>query len=427
MAVGAPFETVGGASQQGAVYVFVRNGATWVQQARMSVGNLFNSGNDWFGYAVAISGDELVVGAPQSLRGKAYVFERSGSVWSKTGDLAAPSGDCGDNGFCNFGFSVALLPPVVAVGEPQATSPAGATNAGSLSLAGKQGGKWVLGSPFFADDGASGDQVGYSIALLGQSGQPLIVAAGAPYATLNGQTHRGAEYLWGIQEVSYHAKLSAYYGSPGFFGISTAGSGNTLLVGAPGSDNDRPSGQPQGAAYVSPGDSQEQKLVASDGAAEDAFGFSVSGAGGLVAADAPGAGTTGGFAGSGAAYVFGASKLGAKAPLPVSVRIHVRRSAHACATRSVHLRVTLGVSPSVPAHNRKAARRGVLKVRAVVKLDGRRLLVSSRRAFTITIARRRLRVRAHRVLVAVTTSSVGNRRLNPNRAWLRTVVIRCRS
>ncbi len=417
---GAPFETVGGIPQQGAAYVFVRNGSSWIQQAKLSVGNAFKTGHDFFGYSVAISGDTLIVGAPYSLRGRAYVFERSGGGWRQAAELMPPNGDCGPYGNCEFGYSVAIFPPVVAVGEPGRTSPAGGENAGSIVEGGKVGDKWLIGNPVFADDGAPGDQLGYSVAILGSPGNPLRVAAGAPYATLNGQTDRGAVYFWGIQRADYHAKLTAYYGSPGFFGLSVAASGDTLLVGAPGSDEIHPRGQSQGAAYVSPGDPQEQKLAASDGAAEDGFGWSVAGSGGLVVVDAPLSGSMGEFAGPGAAYVFAASRTVGRAPLPVNVPIHVAPLGHGCTTSPVRLRVTLGGSPSATARNR------AVRVRTVVKLDGRRLLVSSRRAFTITIPRTRLRAGANKLLLATTTSGIGTQRIDPDRAWLHAVVIRCR-
>jgi hypothetical protein len=417
---GAPFATVGGIPQQGAAYVFVRSGSTWIQQAKLSVGNEFKSGYDNFGYSVAISGNTLIVGAPHSLRGKAYVFERSGGVWRQAGELMPPNGDCGAYGNCEFGYSVAIFPPIAAVGEPGRTSPTGAENAGSIVKAEQVGDKWMTGSPLFADDGAPGDRLGYSVAILGLPGNLRGVASGAPYATLNGQAHRGAVYSWG-NRVGYQTKLTAYYGSPGFFGLSVAASGDTLLVGAPGSDDYRPSGQPQGAAYVSPGDPQEQKLAASDGAAEDAFGWSVASSGGLVVVDAPAAGSiVGEFAGPGAAYVFAASRAVGRTQLPANVRIHVARLGHGCTTSTVRLHVTLGVSPSTTGRSR------AVKVRTVVKLDGRRLLVSSRRAFTVTVPRGRLRAGANTVLLTTTTSGIGTQRIDPDRAWLHATVIRCR-
>ena len=100
LAVGAPFEDgsatgVNGAdddgtTDSGAVYVFVRNGTTWTQQAYIKASNTGN--DDVFGGSLALSGDFLVVGATQedgsgtgvnptsdnlaSNAGAAYVFVR---------------------------------------------------------------------------------------------------------------------------------------------------------------------------------------------------------------------------------------------------------------------------------------------------------------------------------------------------------------
>ena len=50
------------ASFSGAAYVFVRNGTTWSQEAYLKASN--TGANDWFGTTVAVSGDTVVVGAP---------------------------------------------------------------------------------------------------------------------------------------------------------------------------------------------------------------------------------------------------------------------------------------------------------------------------------------------------------------------------
>jgi endonuclease/exonuclease/phosphatase family metal-dependent hydrolase len=47
--------------QAGAVYVFVRSGTTWSQQAYLKASNA--EASDHFGYSVAISGETVVVGA----------------------------------------------------------------------------------------------------------------------------------------------------------------------------------------------------------------------------------------------------------------------------------------------------------------------------------------------------------------------------
>jgi SAM-dependent methyltransferase len=89
------------ASVAGAVYVFVRNGTSWSQQAYLKASN--TQAFDKFGYDVAVSGDTIVVGAPfeasnatgvngdQSNNdvmnaGAAYVFVRSVTgvdIWSR--------------------------------------------------------------------------------------------------------------------------------------------------------------------------------------------------------------------------------------------------------------------------------------------------------------------------------------------------------
>jgi hypothetical protein len=82
----------------GAAYVFVRNGTTWTQQAYIKASNA--GGQDFFGGAVAIDGDTIVVGAVSedsnasgvngdqsdnslTLSGAVYVFVRQGSTWTQ--------------------------------------------------------------------------------------------------------------------------------------------------------------------------------------------------------------------------------------------------------------------------------------------------------------------------------------------------------
>ncbi|HYF63320.1 MAG TPA: FG-GAP repeat protein [Herpetosiphonaceae bacterium] len=83
------------ASMAGAAYVFVRSGTIWTQQAYLKASNTDRS--DSFGNAVAISGNTIVVGAPSedgglvgdqndnSLNnaGAAYVFVRTGTTWTQ--------------------------------------------------------------------------------------------------------------------------------------------------------------------------------------------------------------------------------------------------------------------------------------------------------------------------------------------------------
>src|SRR5262249_1122516 len=95
--------------QAGAAHVFVRSGSTWTHQAWLKPSNA--EANDQFGYAVDITGDTIVVGAPDEASsqtwvtngstassdnawpesGAVYVFGRTGSIWSQQAYLKAPS------------------------------------------------------------------------------------------------------------------------------------------------------------------------------------------------------------------------------------------------------------------------------------------------------------------------------------------------
>jgi hypothetical protein len=99
--------------------VFVREGATWHQEAYVKASN--TGRDDWFGYAVAIDGDRLAVGAyaegsnagglngdqsdnSSRLAGAVYLFTRAGATWSQQAYIkeSSPRQDSA------FGLAVAL-------------------------------------------------------------------------------------------------------------------------------------------------------------------------------------------------------------------------------------------------------------------------------------------------------------------------------
>jgi FG-GAP repeat len=308
---------------QGAAYVFVRGPTGWVEQAKLTA----NDGgyNDQFGYSVAISGDTAVVGAPEAHGshglGAAYMFVRSGGVWTQTAEVPVPQPDTLCQQFCFFGWSVAIVAGVgvqsVVVGAPFAGNGAGA----AFFFYGS-GGRWSQPQKLLAADGAAGDQLGYSVAIgFVSGGTSQEVLAGAPLATVNSKAGKGAAYAFrGSAGGGWtQNKLTSYYGVAGEnFGASTAISGNTTVVGAPGPipcefncgcPPHCPS-QFQGAAYVSPGTAQEQRLTASNGGANDNFGLAVAASGDMVVVGAPNPQRP---SGTGAAYVF-APTVGRGAP-----------------------------------------------------------------------------------------------------------------
>jgi len=90
----------------GAVWVFVRSGSTWIQQAKIAAPDHAAYGE--FGYSVSLSadGNTALIGAPSTAEhgnGAAWVFARNGSSWTQQGQKLT-SGEFTEG----FGFSVAL-------------------------------------------------------------------------------------------------------------------------------------------------------------------------------------------------------------------------------------------------------------------------------------------------------------------------------
>jgi len=160
-----------------------------------------------------------------------------------------------------------------------------------------------------ASDGAKNNELGYSVAISGNT-----VVVGAPYATVDSKYAQGAAYIFqkppsGWTDMTEVAKLtSSEAAENAFFGSSVAISGDTVVVGSDGANVG--AGQYQGAAYVfvRPAGGwtnmkETAKLTASDGATYAYFGSSVAVSGDTVFIGADGA-TVGGNKYQGAAYVF---------------------------------------------------------------------------------------------------------------------------
>jgi len=120
-------QTSNAATNSGAVYVFVRSGTTWIQQAYLKASNTEASDN--FGSSVALSGDTLAIGAfgedsaatgvggdqasnAAADSGAVYVFVRSGTTWTQQAYLKASN----TGGADFFGISVGLSGDTLIVG-----------------------------------------------------------------------------------------------------------------------------------------------------------------------------------------------------------------------------------------------------------------------------------------------------------------------
>jgi hypothetical protein len=259
--------------------------------------------NDDFGFSVALSGTTALVGAVSKTiglnrnQGAAYVFTFNGSTWIPKQELTASDGATLDA----FGVSVALSGTTALVGASGKTIGSNSRQ-GAVYVFTSNGSTWIQKQELTASDGAS-DAFGVSVAL---SGTEALV--GACNKTIGSNTDQGAAYVFTFDGSTWsqQQELTASDGAANdAFGFSVDLSGTETLVGAfnktIGSDTGR------GAAYVFTFNgstwTQQQELTASNGAARDAFGsfVALSDATALVAASDK---TIGSNSHQGAVYVF---------------------------------------------------------------------------------------------------------------------------
>ena len=278
--VGAYKADVSTNTDRGAAYVFVRNGSTWVFQAKLVASD--GAAGDQFGYAVALHVDTIVVGAPLNDNtngtnaGAAYVFVRSENSWSEQQKLIGESAGTHTND--NFGWSVAVEGDVAVVGAPNA--PGVGVDQGVVyvfnRVANSWGSTWAQkiqpgGTVLIGDD-----NFGWSVAL---NGNTLVV--GAKGFDNGSNSAQGAIFFFLFSGGTWSAQGGRLYSSDGAyddrFGSSVTVVGDIAAIGAPYNDN--ANGTDAGAVYIfsrSAGSwSQTQKLLASDGAASDQFGTAV--------------------------------------------------------------------------------------------------------------------------------------------------------
>lgn len=284
--IGAFSHDDAGVIESGAAYVFVRSGTAWSQEAKLVPSDVATE--DEFGRAVALAGDTVMVSSfhDDDLgldSGSAYVFRRDGSTWSEEAKLtSAPNGEADA-----FGSSVTIAGDLAVVG-----SDADDAARGSVYVFVRTGGTWSFETELISNMTAPGDRFGGSVAL---SGSTLLVGAGGSDA------ERGAVYVF-VRTFRWfqRARLTASDGAAGDRFGQVALEGDTAVVGAPGASMGR------GAAYVFVGSGttwdEQAKLVASDGATDDAFGSSVGVSAERTLVGAPGESAGYVFARSGVAW-----------------------------------------------------------------------------------------------------------------------------
>lgn len=255
---------------------------------------------DRFGAAVAIAGDWIAIGSPDSdgrssAAGRVKIHDLASSEPGQAFvSLENPDSSAGDA----FGGAVAMSGNRVAVGA--AGDDAGAVDAGTVYVYDLASGTPAQPSVTILNPGpAAADGFGGAVSI---SGDHLIVGAGNDD---EGAPDSGQAYLFDLAGPTPETP-SAVLANPSpaagdRFGASVAISGNLVVVGAPGDDSAANNG---GLAHVFDlAGNLLHTLAMTSPAAEDAFGSAVAVSGGRVAVGAPGSDAAATDAGSAVVFL----------------------------------------------------------------------------------------------------------------------------
>ena len=281
-------------SHQGAAYIFTKSGTTWSEQQKLTGSGLSSSTEPQFGYGADISGNYAIVGAYEedtdgTNAGGAYIFNFSGGTWTQQARIVSSDIAAGDV----FGYAVGIDGDYAIVGA-QSADPGGSSNAGASYIFKRSGTSWTQQVKLTASDAAAGDDFGRDVAI---KGDYVIVGCYSGEAAYIFKKDTGAE-TWTQKAIL----TASDAGGTDYFGDNVSMSGDYVIVGAKVNDSSK------GAAYIFMKDTgaetwtQQAKLIASDAANSDQFGWSVSIDGDLAIVGS--LNDDDGGSSSGSAYVF---------------------------------------------------------------------------------------------------------------------------
>ena len=304
----------------GSVYVYSTTETDWADSPS-PVKITAPDGFPWtrFGWSVSVNGDAIAVGETESRHatqpgdyayiqgGAAYVFSKPPEGWSSAAEhreLSVPN----PMRYDDYGSSVFVIGDMAIVGAPRDGNENG-PDAGSAYLFTMPTDGWISDIPLSdpvilkAHDGPAGDRFGQSVAV---DGEALVIGVPGDHEAVSGEAHLFVRQNneWDYRRIV----LDVPDANPGGrLGTSVSVSGDTIVVGAPGTEN----GNDPGAAYVfmRPEDewdgqytiSRVAKLTVPDATSDARYGYSVATDGNTIVVGAPGAG---------AAYVYARPDLG---------------------------------------------------------------------------------------------------------------------
>ncbi|MEZ5024361.1 MAG: FG-GAP repeat protein, partial [Chitinophagales bacterium] len=304
-------------TSSGAAYLLRRSGGNWVETQKITASDA--AANDWFGNDVAINGNYAVVGAPGdddlgSSSGSIYIFEYNGVSWVQSQKITQPSGS---NKF--FGIAVDISGTHLAVGAWGVDD--NGTDNGAAYIYAFDGTSWVLKQELSVTvlPGQTSQAFGNHIAI---EGNKVLVGA---FGDIQNGTYSGAAYVFKYDGLTWieEQKLVASDGAA-FYGFGR-GLDLTEDYAVISSRSDATAGNSAGSAYVFYFNGtawvQQQKLLPTELETFDVFGSGVAISNDYITVNAPGDDDAGSNVGANYIYKRSGStwsKINKILPIPVT-------------------------------------------------------------------------------------------------------------
>lgn len=234
-------------SYSGSAYVFRFNGSNWIREAKLNVytgtTGVKHHVNNQFGESVSLSGNLIAIGAsgatgPEDGSGVVYIFRYDGTDWLEESMIMASDGEDDDW----FGAAVSISGEYVIVGA--ASDDNFGKDSGSAYIYKFDGSNWIEETKLIASDGREYEYFGNSVAIFDNiavvgsfKDEDIASECGSAYTFRNDGTN------W-IEDNQIHAS-DAIYGE--HFGTSVSISNNSIVIGAPWFDDN---GFESGSAYI---------------------------------------------------------------------------------------------------------------------------------------------------------------------------------
>ena len=238
IAISASGQDISSVNNAGAVYVFLRTGLSWAQEAKIVASDYSDSSG--FGHAVCLdsTGTRLAVGAylkdngANVDTGKVYVYTRTTTTWNEEATIQ-PAADLANLKWLGETLDFDTDATRLVIGCNGGTHST-LSQAGFVYVFSRSGTAWTQEAKLVASDPTANAHFGRAVAMT-TDGTRIVVGA---YSMTNGAyTNAGAAYVFSRSGTAWTEEAKLLPGNPGNgdeFGTSVAidGTGERVVIGA---------------------------------------------------------------------------------------------------------------------------------------------------------------------------------------------------